>query len=63
VPLLASGIDFVLEGLYASKKLSRSEDRGYHATEPAPRRQARETAFNDDPPAPTGGGKGKKYYN
>ena len=62
-PMLASGIDFVLEGLYAGKKLSRSEDRGYHATEPATRRPAREAAFKDEPPTPTGGGKGKKYYN
>ena len=29
-PLLASGIDFVLEGLYATKKISRSDERGYH---------------------------------
>ncbi|HXH26113.1 MAG TPA: hypothetical protein VNI78_12735, partial [Vicinamibacterales bacterium] len=33
-PLLASGVDFVLEGLYALKKIGRSEDRGYHAGEP-----------------------------
>ena len=62
-PLLASGIDFVLEGLYALKKISRSEDRGYHATEtPVRRPAARETSFNVDAPMPTGGGK-KKYYN
>ena len=41
-PLLASGIDFVLEGLYATKKISRSEERGYHGSDPAPRRPARE---------------------
>ena len=29
-PLLASGIDFVLEGLYATKKIGRSDERGYH---------------------------------
>jgi magnesium chelatase subunit I len=62
-PMLAAGIDFVLEGLYAGKKLSRSEDRGYHATEPVARRPARETAFKDEPTMPSGGGKGKKYYN
>src|SRR5687768_11667433 len=63
-PLLASGIDFVLEGLYATKKISRSEDRGYHGGEPAPRRPAREPiALKDETPMPTAGGKGKKYYN
>jgi magnesium chelatase subunit I len=61
-PLLASGIDFVLEGLYALKKISRSEDRGYHAAEaPVRRPTARETALNADAPMPTGGK--KKYYN
>jgi magnesium chelatase subunit I len=61
-PLLASGVDFVLEGLYALKKISRSEDRGYHAAEAPVRRPAvREPAFNADAPMPTGGK--KKYYN
>ena len=60
--LLASGIDFVLEGLYATKKISRSEDRGYHGSEPAPRRPAREPVFSDEPQMPSVG-KGKKYYN
>ncbi|MBI3048862.1 MAG: magnesium chelatase [Acidobacteria bacterium] len=61
-PLLASGVDFVLEGLYALKKISRSEERGYHAAEtPVRRPTVRETAFNVDPPMPTGGK--KKYYN
>src|SRR5439155_18922320 len=27
-PALASAVDFILEGLYAQKKISRSEDRG-----------------------------------
>jgi magnesium chelatase subunit I len=62
VPLLASGVDFVLEGLYALKKISRSEERGYHAADTPVRRPAvRETAFNADAPMPTGGK--KKYYN
>ena len=62
-PLFASGVDFVLEGLYAMKKISRSEERGYHASEPAVRRPAREAhPFSDETPMPTGGGK-KKYYN
>jgi magnesium chelatase subunit I len=61
-PLLASGVDFVLEGLYALKKISRSEERGYHAAEtPVRRPAARENAFNVDAPMPTGGK--KKYYN
>jgi len=61
--LLASGVDFVLEGLYALKKISRSDERGYHATEtPVRRSSSRESAFNEDSPVPTGSGK-KKYYN
>jgi magnesium chelatase subunit I len=60
-PVLASGVDFVLEGLYALKKISRSDERGYQAVEPPPRRQpAREPAFEAEMPRP--GGK-KKYYN
>src|SRR5687767_783335 len=63
-PLLASGIDFVLEGMYATKKISRSEERGYHGADAAPRRPAREPiALKDETPMPTAGGKGKKYYN
>jgi magnesium chelatase subunit I len=60
--LLASGIDFVLEGLYAMKKISRSDERGYHGSEPGPRRTTRDAVFNDDAPMPSVG-KGKKYYN
>src|SRR6188472_746750 len=51
-PMLASGVDFVLEGLYAMKKISRSEDRGYHGGEPAVRRPAREASFDDEPRMP-----------
>ena len=40
-PALASAVDFILEGLYAQKKISRSEDRGYHAAEPARRQPSR----------------------
>jgi magnesium chelatase subunit I len=61
-PLLASGVDFVLEGLYALKKIGRSDERGYQASETQVRRPTRETAFRDETPLPTGGGK-KKYYN
>ena len=61
-PLLASGVDFVLEGLYAMKKIGRSDERGYHAAEtPVRRPVAREAAFTADSPLPTGGK--KKYYN
>ena len=62
-PLLASGVDFVLEGLYAMKKISRSEERGYHGDRDAGHggRRARRRS-DDETPMPTGGGK-KKYYN
>jgi magnesium chelatase subunit I len=61
-PLLASAVDFLLEGLYADKKISRSEQRGYHAAEPArrPQRPA-DATFDDALPLPTSGK--KKYYN
>jgi magnesium chelatase subunit I len=61
-PLLASGVDFVLEGLYALKKIGRSDERGYQATETPVRRPTREATMRDEIPMPTGGGK-KKYYN
>jgi magnesium chelatase subunit I len=61
-PMLASGIDFVLEGLYATKKISRSEERGYHGAEPAARKPSREMNLDDEPRVPSGGGR-KKYYN
>jgi len=61
-PALASAIDFVLEGLYAQKKISRSDERGYAAsTEAAPRRPSRrEESIDEEIRIP--GGK-KKYYN
>ena len=63
-PLLASGVDFVLEGLYALKKIGRSDERGYHATESPVRRPSREDKFRDEertiPSIPQGK---KKYYN
>ena len=61
-PLLASGVDFVLEGLYALKKIGRSDERGYQATETPVRRPTREATLRDEIPMPTAGGK-KKYYN
>jgi magnesium chelatase subunit I len=64
-PARASAVGFVLEGLYATKKISRSDERGYHAvTDAPPRRSSRsagELGFDDDmPPIP---GAKKKYYN
>jgi magnesium chelatase subunit I len=62
-PAVASAIDFILEGLYAQKKISRSEDRGYSAAEAAaPRRGARreEPAMDEELRMPAGK---KKYYN
>jgi magnesium chelatase subunit I len=62
-PALASAVDFVLEGLYAQKKISRSEERGYHAAEPPQRRPATRAVERDlDEGLPLPGGK-KKYYN
>ncbi len=60
--LLASAIDFVLEGLYALKKISRSDERGYTAAETSSRRPARreEQAMNEEVRIPSGK---KKYYN
>jgi len=62
VSLLASGVDFVLEGLYALKKIGRSDERGYHATETPVRRPTREAPMREETPMPAGSGK-KKYYN
>jgi magnesium chelatase subunit I len=62
-PSVASAIDFILEGLYAQKKISRNEDRGYAAAEAAaPRRGARreEPALDEEIRMPAGK---KKYYN
>jgi magnesium chelatase subunit I len=61
-PSVASAIDFVLEGLYAQRKISRSEDRRYAAAETAPRRGARREEQQIDDPIPMPGTK-KKYYN
>jgi magnesium chelatase subunit I len=62
-PVLASAVDFVLEGLYAQKKISRSDDRGYHAAEQPQRRPTSRAVERDlDEGLPLPGGK-KKYYN
>jgi magnesium chelatase subunit I len=63
-PIRASAIGFVLEGLYATKKISRSDERGYHAADAAPtrRRERQSEPSFDDLPSSMPGGK-KKYYN
>jgi magnesium chelatase subunit I len=63
-PLVASAIDFVLEGLYAQKKISRSEEWKYQAAEP-PRRTPRGPAESvGEREGPFQGAPGKKkYYN
>jgi magnesium chelatase subunit I len=69
-PLVAAAIDFVLEGLYAQKKISRSEGRGFHAAEgqrrPSQTEQRRApvlTPDDDDEPGNESGRKKKRYYN
>lgn len=62
-PSVASAVDFILEGLYAQKKISRNDERGYSAAEAtAPRRGARreEPALDEEIRMPAGK---KKYYN
>ncbi len=61
-PAVASAIDFVLEGLFSQKKISRSDERGYAANEAPPRRPARreEPALDEEMRIPAGK---KKYYN
>jgi magnesium chelatase subunit I len=63
-PVVASALDFVLEGLCAERKISRSEERGYAAApDAAPRRQVRreEPLLGEEIRVP--GGSKKKYYN
>jgi magnesium chelatase subunit I len=63
-PAVASAIDFLLEGLTAQRKISRSDERGYAAgQEPAARRpqpRREEPQLDDEMPMP---GRKKKYYN
>jgi magnesium chelatase subunit I len=61
-PRRAAGIDFVLEGLYAQKRISRSDDFQYQGVE-QPRRPVRAQPDSMlDRDIPMTGGK-KKYYN
>jgi magnesium chelatase subunit I len=65
-PHVASAIDFVLEGLYSQKKIGRSDDRGYHGTEPVrrPERTTRTPVLTpDDDEEDLPRGKKKRYYN
>jgi magnesium chelatase subunit I len=61
-PAVASAIDFVLEGLCAQKKISRSDDRGYSSADASPRRSTRreEPVMEEEIQIPRGK---KKYYN
>ena len=63
-PLQAAAIDFVLEGLYAQKKISRSDEFNYQSAEPprrpAPRGVQTEPMMERDIPNVAGK---KKYYN
>ena len=63
-PAVASAIDFVLEGLYAQKKISRSDEFNYQSAEPprrpAPRGVQTEPMMERDIPNVAGK---KKYYN
>ena len=66
-PLVASAVDFILEGLYAQKKISRSEEFQYQGAEPArraPRGVTPEQMIERDiqMPGQVPGSK-KKYYN
>jgi magnesium chelatase subunit I len=62
-PLIAAAVDFVLEGLYAQRKISRNDDRSYAAAPDAqPRRQPRREEPLIDENFQIPGGK-KKYYN
>ena len=66
-PLLASAVDFILEGLYAQKKISRSDEFQYQGAEPArraPRGVTPEQMIERDIQMPgQGPGNKKKYYN
>ena len=58
-PMRAAAVDFVLEGLYALRKISRDDEHGYHATETTSRRDTPSILPDEDT---TAGGR-KKYYN
>jgi magnesium chelatase subunit I len=67
VPQVAAAIDFLLEGLYSQKKISRNDVRGYHGAEPLRRPQPQpRTAIltpEDDEEETDLTRRKKKYYN
>jgi magnesium chelatase subunit I len=60
--VLASAVDFVLEGLYAQRKISRTDEGQFSAAEPMKRTGPRIAEPLGDRDFPVQGGK-KKYYN
>ncbi|MFB3852907.1 MAG: magnesium chelatase [Vicinamibacterales bacterium] len=60
---LASAVDFILEGLYSTKRISRSDERGYHAAQPVRRVVGGPEVAAFDENVPTPAGSRKKYYN
>jgi magnesium chelatase subunit I len=67
-PLLAAGVDFVLEGLYSQKKIGRSAEGSYQATEPVRKRDSGPRApvlapDDEDDQIGPGGRRKKRYYN
>lgn len=46
---IVAAAEFLLEGLYAHKKLSRSEERGFTAPDRSARREQRQAASDDEP--------------
>ncbi len=68
-PLVASAVDFVLEGLYAQKRIGRTEAGGYVGSEPARRpsspamRQPAQAIVLDEDEGEPSTPKKKKYYN
>jgi magnesium chelatase subunit I len=61
-PRLASAVDFVLEGMYAQRKISRSVEGQFHAAE-QPKRPPRTMDPLTERELPLTGGNKKKYYN
>ena len=66
-PLVAAGVDFVLEGLYSQKKIGRTDERGYHGTESIRRRESAAprtpVLTPDDDEELDSPRKKKRYYN
>ena len=61
-PVVAAAVEFVLEGLYAQKKISRSDAWKYRASE-QPRRSVRTAEQYSDQGVPRPEQGRKKYYN